>query len=111
MRKEKELIYQQQLRQDLLDRKMDRREFISKTLTAGLGLAGVGVISNFGNFAHAQRPLTPTFYQWIEDLHPGIPQVNSASRTSTTRSLLSKALELSVLSQKPRRKIVPGMFT
>ena len=41
MRKEKELIYQQQLRQDLLDRKMDRREFISKTLTAGLGLAGV----------------------------------------------------------------------
>ena len=77
MRKEKELIYQQQLRQDLLDRKMDRREFISKTLTAGLGLAGVGVISNFGNFAHAQRPLTPTFYQWIEDLHPGIPQVNS----------------------------------
>jgi len=78
MRKEKELIYQQQLRQDLLDRKMDRREFISKTLTAGLGLAGVGVISNFGNFAQAQsRPLTPTFYQWIEDLHPGIPQVNS----------------------------------
>jgi len=29
MRKEKELIYQQQLRQDLLDRKMDRLEFIS----------------------------------------------------------------------------------
>ena len=22
------------------------------------------------------RPLTPTFYQWIEDLHPGIPAVN-----------------------------------
>ena len=23
------------------------------------------------------RPLTPTFYQWIEDLHPGIPAVNA----------------------------------
>ena len=38
MRKEKELIYQQQFRQDLLDRKMDRRIHF-KTLTAGLGLA------------------------------------------------------------------------
>ena len=57
MRKEKELIYQQQLRQDLLDRKMDRREFISKTLTAGLGLAGVGVISNFGNFTYSTKNL------------------------------------------------------
>ncbi|MFZ8919743.1 MAG: hypothetical protein ACO20P_09820, partial [bacterium] len=86
MRKEKELIYQQQLRQDLLDRKMDRREFISKTLTAGLGLAGVGVISNFGNFAHAQsRPLTPTFYQWIEDLHRAFPKSIRASTMSTTR--------------------------
>lgn len=24
----------------------------------------------------AERPLTPTFYQWIVDLHPAIPQVN-----------------------------------
>lgn len=24
----------------------------------------------------ASRPLTPTFYQWIVDLHPAIPQVN-----------------------------------
>ena len=25
----------------------------------------------------ADRPLTPTFYQWIQDLHPGIPAVNA----------------------------------
>ena len=25
----------------------------------------------------ASRPLTPSFYQWIVDLHPSIPQVNS----------------------------------
>jgi len=42
MRKEKELIYQQQLRQDLLDRKMDRREFISKTLTQDWDWLGLG---------------------------------------------------------------------
>lgn len=26
--------------------------------------------------AKASRPLTPTFYQWITDLHPNIPEVN-----------------------------------
>jgi ABC-type glycerol-3-phosphate transport system substrate-binding protein len=27
--------------------------------------------------AAADRPLTPTFYQWIQDLHPGIPALNA----------------------------------
>jgi multiple sugar transport system substrate-binding protein len=27
--------------------------------------------------AASSRPLTPTFYQWIVDLHPSIPQVNN----------------------------------
>ena len=28
--------------------------------------------------AASTRPLTPTFYQWIVDLHPSLPQVNDA---------------------------------
>ena len=42
-------------------------------------MAGVGAAAKFGiRPALAQdRPLTPTFYQWIEDLHPAIPQVNA----------------------------------
>ena len=81
MRKEQEIVFQNENREQLLEGKIDRREFMSKTLTAGLGLAGVGVAANFGsNSAQAGshgRPLTPTFYQWIEDLHPSIPKVNS----------------------------------
>ena len=81
MRKEQEIVFQNENREQLLEGKIDRREFMTKTLTAGLGLAGVGVVANFGNnSAQAgshERPLTPTFYQWIEDLHPSIPKVNS----------------------------------
>ena len=42
-------------------------------------MAGVAAVAKLGiGSALAQdRPLTPTFYQWIEDLHPGIPQVNA----------------------------------
>ncbi len=32
--------------------------------------------------AAATRPLTPTFYQWIVDLHPSLPQVNDAFKQS-----------------------------
>ena len=41
-------------------------------------MAGVAAATKVGiGSAFAQdRPLTPTFYQWIEDLHPGIPAVN-----------------------------------
>ena len=48
MRKEQELLYQEELRQQLLNGEIDRREFLSRTMTAGLGLAGVGVAANFG---------------------------------------------------------------
>ena len=76
-RKELEHLLQQQWREQLLRGEITRREFMSRTLMAGLGLAGVGVAANFGiRPAQAARPLTPTFYQWIEDLHPSIPQVN-----------------------------------
>ena len=78
-RKEQELILQQASRRQLLRGEIDRREFVTRSLVTGLGLAGVGTIAKMGvGSAFAQdRPLTPTFYQWIEDLHPAIPDVNS----------------------------------
>ncbi|MCB1495863.1 MAG: extracellular solute-binding protein [Bauldia sp.] len=77
-RKEKELLLQEASRQQLVRGQIDRREFMSRTLVAGLGMAGVGVAAKygFGSALAEDRPLTPTFYQWIEDLHPGIPTVN-----------------------------------
>ncbi len=79
IRKEEEYVLQQTLRQRLLNGTIDRREFLTRSLTAGLGLAGVGAVAKSGiGSAFAQdRPLTPTFYQWIEDLHPSIPKVNA----------------------------------
>jgi hypothetical protein len=77
-RTEQEILLQQMVRRRLLRGEIDRREFLSRTLMAGLGLAGVGVVGQFGRaFAQSSRPLTPTFYQWIEDLHPSIPAVNA----------------------------------
>lgn len=77
-RKEQEHLLQQAWRGQLLRGQITKREFLSRTLTAGLGLAGVNVLANFGaRPAQAARPLTPTFYQWIEDLHPSIPEVNA----------------------------------
>jgi multiple sugar transport system substrate-binding protein len=78
IRKEEEFVLQQALRQQLQRGAIDRREFLSRSLAAGLGIAGVGAIAKtgIGSALAADRPLTPTFYQWIEDLHPGIPTVN-----------------------------------
>ncbi len=76
-RKEQQYLRQQAWRRRLLRGEIDRREFVARSLIAGLGAAGVSVAGKFGiRSARAQRPLTPTFYQWIEDLHPGIPAVN-----------------------------------
>jgi ABC-type glycerol-3-phosphate transport system substrate-binding protein len=77
-RTEQEYLLHEQLRQQLRRGEIDRREFLSRTLVASLGIAGVSAAANFGaRTAHAARPFTPTFYQWIEDLHPSIPQVNA----------------------------------
>jgi len=46
-------------------------------IVAGMGLSGVNALAA-RPFAQDTRPLTPTFYQWILDLHPGIPDVNAA---------------------------------
>ncbi|MGH6924489.1 MAG: ABC transporter substrate-binding protein [Propylenella sp.] len=79
VRKERELILQHLSRQQLLRGAIDRREFLTRSLVAGLGMAGVGTVAKtgFGTAFAQDRPLTPTFYQWIEDLHPAIPQVNA----------------------------------
>lgn len=78
MRKEREFLLQAASRQALLGGQIDRREFLSRTLMAGLGMAGIGAVAKSSIMpALAQdRPLTPTFYQWIQDLHPSIPKVN-----------------------------------
>jgi multiple sugar transport system substrate-binding protein len=77
IRKERELLLRQLWRRQLLRGRIDRRDFMTRSLMAGLGMAGVGVAARLGSSsALAARPLTPTFYQWIENLHPSIPQVN-----------------------------------
>lgn len=95
-RKEQEYLAHQALLLELKQGRISRRQFMTRMLATGLGLAGVGAaISACGGAAPAPpeapaqsggesaaagdsgRPLTPTFYQWIEDLHPSIPQVNA----------------------------------
>src|SRR4029077_15988488 len=76
---EQEYLLRKGDRCELAQRRIDRREFITRSLVTGLGLAGVGVLAKSvagGAFA-ADRPLTPTFYQWIQDLHPGVQRVNT----------------------------------
>ncbi|HSA81637.1 MAG TPA: hypothetical protein VLE23_12525 [Geminicoccaceae bacterium] len=78
-RTEQEYLLHKQLCRQLQRGEIDRREFLSRSLVAGLGVAGVSVAANFGaRSAFGARPLTPTFYQWLVDLHPSIPQVNAA---------------------------------
>lgn len=80
-RREEELLFQKHLRSKLLNGQISRRGFLTRMMSLGLGAAGVSVAANLGMpgrvRAQDERPLTPTFYQWIEDLHPSIPDVNS----------------------------------
>src|SRR5579863_1231638 len=79
VRKEQEYLLRQEGLRQLQRGTIDRREFLTRSLVAGLGLAGVGTVAktSVGTALAADRPLTPTFYQWIQDLHPGIPAVNA----------------------------------
>jgi multiple sugar transport system substrate-binding protein len=78
-RNEREYLLREESRRDLALGRIDRREFLTRSLVTGLGLAGVGAVarSGVGPAFAADRPLTATFYQWIQDLHPGIPAVNA----------------------------------
>ena len=78
-RKDEEHVLQAAAFRQLQHGQIDRREFLTRSLMAGLSLAGVGALAKggIGTAAAADRPFTPTFYQWIQDLHPGIPAVNA----------------------------------
>ena len=75
--------------------RISRRQFMQALAATGMGAVGVSVLAACGTpaptaapaaaptaapaaaataapAAAAERPLTPTFYQWIEDLHPAI---------------------------------------
>ena len=88
-RRDEDYVIQQSLAEQLSRGQINRRQFMTRMMAAGLGLSGVGAAmsgcaapgvapASGGGAADAGgRPLTPTFYQWIEDLHPSIPGVNS----------------------------------
>jgi multiple sugar transport system substrate-binding protein len=57
--------------------RVSRRDLLRRT--AALGVAAPGLSAFLaacagGGGERAQRPLTPTFYQWISDLHPAIEE-------------------------------------
>ena len=61
-RSEQERLFREEARRELAQGRIDRREFFTRSLLAGLGLAGVGAVAKSGiepAFA-ADRPLTPT---------------------------------------------------
>jgi multiple sugar transport system substrate-binding protein len=53
----------------------DRRQLLRRTAAAGVAVPTVSLLFRSGNaFARpSARALTPTFYQWIYNIHPDIP--------------------------------------
>lgn len=94
-RREEEYLVQQALLSQLKQGRMNRRQFMTRMMAAGLGLSGISAAvagcmpapaapsapaatsGGGAAVAEAERALTPTFYQWIVDLHPSLPQVNA----------------------------------
>jgi multiple sugar transport system substrate-binding protein len=61
--------------QALLARRISRRDLLRRTAAFGVAVPGLSALLAAcagGGGERAQRPLTPTFYQWIIDLHPAI---------------------------------------
>lgn len=96
-------VMQQVLAEQMRQGRISRRQFMKTMVAAGMGLGGVAVLAACGTPAPAatavpptaapaaatvapaataasagSRILTPTFYQWIMDLHPGIPDFNKS---------------------------------
>jgi multiple sugar transport system substrate-binding protein len=94
-RREEEYLIQNALLSRLQRGQINRRQFMTRMLAAGLGLSGISaavagcmpapaqqtggqvVTTSGGAAVSAERALSPTFYQWIVDLHPSLPQVNA----------------------------------
>lgn len=100
MASEQQEIIENALLDDLRSGRISRRQFMQTMVTLGLGMGGVAALSACaapaaptsapatsapaaatsapsGATAAPQastRPLTPTFYQWIIDLHPGVKE-------------------------------------
>ncbi len=87
-RREEEILVNNALLKQLQRGMINRRQFMTRAMMAGLALSGVSACMpapgaapaapavSGGAAATAERPLTPSFYQWIVDLHPSIPTVN-----------------------------------
>ena len=78
-RDERECLFQEEARRELAQGRIDRREFMTRSLVAGLGLAGVGAIATSGvqpAFA-ADRLSRQRSTSGYNDLHPGIAAVNA----------------------------------
>lgn len=55
---------------------LSRRDFLQSLLLTGLNLGGVRAIAPRSTLAQSDRPLTPTFYGWVTELHPAISAFN-----------------------------------
>jgi ABC-type glycerol-3-phosphate transport system substrate-binding protein len=102
MKREDEFLVRNALLSELRRGRITRRQFMTQMLAIGMGLGGVSALAACAPAAPTAAPateapeaateapaaeeapageegrvLTPTFYQWIVDLHPAIDQVNS----------------------------------
>ena len=101
MKREEEFLVRNALLSELRRGRITRRQFMTQMLAIGMGLGGVSALAACAPpvptaapvaeeapaeeapaeeeaAAEEARLLTPTFYQWIVDLHPALDQVNSA---------------------------------
>src|ERR1700694_4242390 len=94
MNNEQKNIIENTLSDALALGQINRRQFIQGMMAVGLGLGGAAILAACGATpttppvaptpgpaattagAASTRGLTPTFYQWIIDLHPGVAGVN-----------------------------------
>src|SRR5690349_4203208 len=80
MKNDRETLLTNSLLKQLKAGRMSRREFMQALVMGGMGMAGLNALGAVRPLlAQDTRPVTPTFYQWIIDLHPGIvDEVNPA---------------------------------
>ena len=75
MKKELESNIESVLLDQLRRGQISRRQFMQTMIVAGLGLSGVRGLAA-SPLAQDTRPLTPTFYQWMVNLHPSLDDLS-----------------------------------